>query len=189
MIAEALQKLHSELPDGVKLVAISKYHPKEAIEEAYSAGQRVFGENHVQELVDKVSVLPQDIEWHFTGHLQTNKVKYIAPFVSLIHSVDTEHLLREIDKQGKKHGRRIPCLLQLHIAQEQTKFGFTPEELDVFLSSGVCKGLQNIKICGLMAMATFTDDEQQISDEFALLRKYKIQEELIFFIKTLLILH
>ncbi len=168
MIEASLHKIWSELPPGVRLVAISKYHPTEAIEEAYAAGQRVFGENHVQELVDKEALLPKDIEWHFTGHLQTNKVKYIAPFIRLIHAVDSEHLLREIDKQGRKCGRVISCLLQLHIAKEQTKFGFIPEELESFLSDGAWRELPHARICGLMCMATFTDDEQQISDEFSL---------------------
>ena len=155
----------------MRLVAISKYHPAEAIEEAYHAGQRVFGENHVQELIGKEEVLPKDIEWHFTGHLQTNKVKYIAPFISLIHAVDTAHLLREIDKQGKKCDRVIPCLLELHIAKEQSKFGFSPDELDAFLADGEWKALANAKICGLMCMGTFTDDVRQTEDEFALAQK------------------
>jgi pyridoxal phosphate enzyme (YggS family) len=168
LIQEELTKIREELPAGVRLVAISKYHPVSAIEEAYTFGQRIFGENHVQELMEKESVLPKDIEWHFTGHLQTNKVKYIAPFISLIHAVDTEKLLREIDKQGKKCTRRIPCLLQLHIAKEQTKYGFAPEELEAFLQSGVHKELENADIRGLMCMATFTDDVSQIEDEFSL---------------------
>ncbi len=168
MIREELDKIREELPDGVRLVAISKYHPASAIEEAYHCGQRIFGENHVQELMEKQAILPKDIEWHFTGHLQTNKVKYIAPFISLIHAVDTEKLLREIDKQGKKCGRRIPCLLQLHIAQEQTKFGFAPDELEEFLQTGIHKELEYAEIHGLMCMATFTDDESQIEREFTL---------------------
>lgn len=167
MIREELNKLREELPTGVRLVAISKYHPVSAIEEAYSCGQRVFGENHVQELMEKESVLPNDIEWHFTGHLQTNKVKYLAPFIRLIHAVDTEKLLREIDRQGRKSGRKIPCLLQLHIAQEQTKYGFTPDELDAFLQTGVHKALDHAEIHGLMCMATFTADISQIDAEFA----------------------
>lgn len=168
MIQEELERIRKELPEGVRLVAISKYHPASAIEEAYGCGQRIFGENHVQELMEKEAVLPKDIEWHFTGHLQTNKVKYIAPFIQLIHAVDTERLLREIDKQGKKNGRHIPCLLQLHIAKEQTKFGFTPDELYAFLQTGVHKTLENAEICGLMCMATFTDDISQIDAEFKL---------------------
>lgn len=168
MVKEELHKIWKELPEGVRLVAISKYHPADAIKEAYDAGQRIFGENHVQELVAKEAVLPKDIEWHFTGHLQTNKVKYIAPFVSLIHSVDSEHLLAEIDKQGAKAGRRIPCLLQLHIAEESTKFGFTPQDLDLFLSSGKYLKFQNTQIRGLMCMGTFTDDRSQTDREFSL---------------------
>ena len=167
LIQEELDKIREELPEGVRLVAISKYHPASAIEEAYDCGQRIFGENHVQELMEKESVLPKDIEWHFTGHLQTNKVKYIAPFIRLIHAVDTEKLLREIDKQGRKAGRKIPCLLQLHIAKEQTKYGFAPEELDAFLQTGIHKELDFAEIHGLMCMATFTDDQSQIDAEFA----------------------
>ena len=181
MIQEALNKIWEELPAGVRLVAVSKYHPVSAIEEAYTAGQRLFGENHVQELMGKVEMLPKDIEWHFTGHLQTNKVKYIAPFISLIHAVDTEKLLREIDRQGKRFERRIPCLLQLHIAQEQTKFGFTPDELMAFLSSGAYKELPNAKICGLMCMATFTDDTNQIDQEFALAQQVYSEVKQSFF--------
>ena len=168
MIKTELQKIWNELPEGVRLVAISKYHPVEVIKEAYSVGQRLFGENHVQELTRKEAILPKDIEWHFTGHLQTNKVKYIAPFISLIHAVDTEKLLREIDKQGKKVNRRIPCLLQIHIAKEQTKFGFSPEELEDFLATGRFKDYENAEIHGLMCMATFTNDTNQVNDEFAL---------------------
>ncbi len=171
MIKEVLQDIQYELPAGVRLVAVSKYHPASAIREAYDAGQRLFGENHVQELMSKVDELPKDIEWHFTGHLQTNKVKYIAPFIGLIHAVDTEKLLREIDRQGKRIGRPVPCLLQLHIAQEQTKYGFTPDEMKSFLSTGVHQELSHAKICGLMCMATFTDDTEQIDREFALARQ------------------
>lgn len=168
MIKSALEAIRKELPEGVRLVAISKYHPTSAIAEAYDCGQRVFGENHVQELLGKETALPKDIEWHFTGHLQTNKVKYIAPFISLIHAVDTEKLLREIDKQGRKLGRKIPCLLQLHIAQEETKYGFSPEELETFLGEGCYKSLEHAEIHGLMCMATFTDDMEQIDKEFRL---------------------
>ena len=165
-IEENIRSVLSGLPEHVKLVAVSKFNPKEAIEAAYSAGQRIFGESRVQELQEKEPVLPHDIEWHFIGHLQPNKVKYIAPYVSLIHAVDSEKLLREIDKQGKKVGRRIPCLLQVHVAQEETKFGFLPDELKAFLSSSDWKDFDHAKISGMMCMATFTDDEEQIRQEF-----------------------
>lgn len=181
MIKEALQNIQSELPAGVRLVAVSKYHPASAIQEAYDAGQRVFGENHVQELMNKVDALPKDIEWHFTGHLQTNKVKYIAPFIGLIHAVDTEKLLREIDRQGKRNDRRIPCLLQLHIAQEQTKYGFTPDELKSFLSTGVYQELSYAKICGLMCMGTFTDNHDKTDQEFALAQQIFQEVKSLFF--------
>ena len=124
MVSERIDRIKQTLPEGVRLVAVSKYHPAEMIQEAYDGGQRIFGESHVQELVQKYDILPKDIQWHFIGHLQTNKVKYIAPFVSLIHAVDSEHLLREIDKQAKKCGRVIPVLMQVHVAKEETKFGF-----------------------------------------------------------------
>lgn len=151
---------------GCRLIAVSKTHTPEKIMEAYNAGQRIFGENRVQELVPKSEALPKDIEWHLIGHLQSNKVKYIAPFVSLIHSVDSRRLAEEIDKQGKKINRVIPCLLQVHIASEETKFGFDREELLQFVESDAIKGLQNIAIRGLMGMATFTDDTNVVRKEF-----------------------
>lgn len=165
-VKENLLEVKSELSEGVELVAISKYHPVEALQEAYDAGQRIFGESHVQELVAKEQVLPKDIVWHFIGHLQTNKVKYIAPFISLIHAVDTLKLLKEIDKQGAKVGRTINCLLQMHIAKEETKFGFAPNELTQMLAEGEWKELKNVKIVGLMCMATNTDDDSQVKSEF-----------------------
>ena len=168
MIAENLQAVRSTLPEGVQLVAVSKFHPVEALREAYDAGQRVFGESHVQELVAKHDALPPDIEWHFIGHLQTNKVKQLAPFVSLIHAVDTFKLLKEIDRQAGRAGRTIRCLLQVHVAREETKFGFTPDELREFLNEGDWRQLAHVQICGLMCMATNTDDEAQIDREFAL---------------------
>ena len=171
MIEKELKEIWKELPEGCRLVAISKYHPVEAIQEAYDAGQRIFGENHVQELVEKEAILPKDIQWHLTGHLQTNKVKYIAPFVSLIHAVDTLKLLKEIDKQAKKAGRVIDCLLELHIAKEETKWGFSEEELMQMLEEGEWKELQNVHICGLMMMASFTDDTAQIRSEFRLAKQ------------------
>lgn len=165
-IKETIQAIHSQLPPQTRLVAVSKYHPAEAIMEAYEAGQRIFGESHVQELQRKAALLPQDIEWHFIGHLQTNKVKYIAPYVSLIHAVDSERLMAEIDKQGKRIGRRIPCLLQLHIAREETKFGFSIEELLHLLDSGAHLAYNSVTISGLMCMASNVDDEEQIAEEF-----------------------
>jgi hypothetical protein len=166
MIKENLQKVKATLRPDVRLVAVSKFHPVEALQEAYDAGQRVFGESHVQELMAKQEVLPQDIEWHFIGHLQTNKVKYMAPFVSLIHAVDTMKLLKEIDKQAQKCGRVIDVLLQVHVAREETKFGFTPEELVQILEEGEWKQYGSVRIVGLMAMATNTDDKMQIAEEF-----------------------
>ena len=165
-IKETIKSIHSQLPPQTRLVAVSKYHPAEAIMEAYEAGQRIFGESHVQELQRKAALLPQDIEWHFIGHLQTNKVKYIAPYVSLIHAVDSERLLAEIDKQASCIGRKIPCLLQLHIAREETKFGFSIEELLNLLDSGAHLAYNSVIISGLMCMASNVDDEEQISEEF-----------------------
>ena len=147
-------------------MAVSKYHPIEMIQDAYDGGQRIFGESHVQEMVQKREALPKDIEWHFIGHLQTNKVKYIAPFVSLINAVDSEHLLKEIDKQAKKCGRIIPVLMQVHVAKEETKFGFLPDELLAFMQSGAWQQYENVSIEGLMCMATNCDDEEQIAREF-----------------------
>lgn len=171
MIAENLKTVLASLKPGVALVAVSKFHPVEALQEAYDAGQRVFGESHVQELVAKQEVLPKDIEWHFIGHLQTNKVKYMAPFVSLIHAVDSVKLLKEIDKQAQKCGRVIDVLLQIHVAKEETKFGFTPDEVVDVLEAGEWKTLPNVRVVGLMAMATNTDDEGQIAEEFDTVRQ------------------
>lgn len=165
-ITEEIQNITSGLPKGARLVAISKYHPAEAIEEAYASGQRIFGESHVQELQQKEACLPKDIEWHFIGHLQTNKVKYIAPYISLIHAVDTLKLVEEINKQGAKYNRVIPILLQLHIAQEETKFGFTLEECRQLLLTHDWKLYPHISIHGLMCMASNTDDMNQVKDEF-----------------------
>lgn len=165
-IAECIQQLQHELPTGARLVAVSKYHPASCIEEAYAAGQRIFGESHVQELMDKQARLPHDIEWHFIGHLQTNKVKYIAPFISLIHAVDTEKLLKEINRQGERCSRTIPCLLQLHVAQEETKFGFTFEECEQLLTGDLLKECPFVDVQGLMCMASNTDDREQVQSEF-----------------------
>lgn len=165
-IAEHIQSLKEQLPSSVTLVAVSKYHSNEEILEAYHAGQRVFGENLVQELRSKQEALPKDIEWHFIGHLQTNKVKYIAPFVSMIHAVDSYKLLEEINRQSQKHNRIIPVLLQIHIAQEETKFGFSFSECDHLLKTCPWTTLQNIDIRGLMCIASNTDDTRQIQSEF-----------------------
>ena len=165
-LSEKINNIQKTLPAGVRLVAVSKYHPASLMQEAYDAGQRIFGESHVQELVAKHDALPKDIEWHFIGHLQTNKVKYIAPFVSLIHAVDSERLLIEIDKQAKRCGRTIPVLLQVHVAKETTKFGFTPDELLNFMENGDWRQYTNIRFSGIMCMATNTDDEALIASEF-----------------------
>ncbi len=165
-ISDDLNSIKATLREGVALCAVSKYHPEAELQEAYDAGQRIFGESHVQELVRKEAVLPKDIEWHFIGHLQTNKVKYIAPFVSLIHSADSPRLIAEINKQGVKCGRRIPVLLQLHMAQEETKFGFSIEECREYIASGIWKEMEGIEFRGIMTMATNCDDEEQWRKEF-----------------------
>nr|WP_321410055.1 YggS family pyridoxal phosphate-dependent enzyme [uncultured Carboxylicivirga sp.] len=166
-IKENLKHIKQQIGDRASLVAVSKTKPNEDILEAYEAGQRIFGENKVQELTSKFESLPKDIEWHMIGHLQTNKVKYIAPFVGLIHGVDSEKLLKTIDKEGSKNNRKIPCLLQVHIAEEESKFGFSKEELMEMVNEGVLDNLSNVVIKGLMGMATYTDDEVQIRKEFA----------------------
>lgn len=165
-VAEQITRLQKELPEGVNLLAISKYQPIEAIQEAYDAGQRMFGENHIQEMAAKAAVLPKDIQWHFTGHVQTNKIKYMAPFVSLVHAVDSFRLLREIDKHAAKHERRIDCLLQIHIAQEDTKYGLTVDECRQLLANEPWRELEHVRITGLMAMGSNTDDMEQVRHEF-----------------------
>jgi pyridoxal phosphate enzyme (YggS family) len=165
-IASNIAALKDQLPDTVTLIAVSKTKPNETILEAYNAGQRHFGENRVQELLPKAEALPKDIHWHVIGHLQSNKVKYIAPFVHLIHSVDSEKLLAEIDRQAAKSGRVIPVLLQIFIAQEETKFGFSPEEAEALLSAGAAEKYPNVRIEGLMGMATNTEDAAQVRNEF-----------------------
>lgn len=165
-IEERIKAIDATLPHGVTLIAVSKYHPVEAIAEAYNAGQRDFGESKAQDLRVKQSSLPDDIKWHFIGHLQSNKIKYIASFIHLIHSIDSYRLLCEVDKHGKKAGRIIPCLLQIHIAQEETKFGFTPDECVEMLEQGEWRSLHNIEIRGIMCMASNTEDTQQINTEF-----------------------
>ncbi len=166
MIGDAIREIRGELPRGTRLVAVSKYHPASAIQEAYLAGQRVFGESRVQELQTKRELLPADIEWHFIGHLQTNKVKYIAPYVALIHAVDTPRLLEEISRQGLRHHRRIPCLLQLHVAREETKHGFSIAECDAYLRSRQWQTLTGAELRGVMCMASNVDDGEQIAREF-----------------------
>lgn len=182
IVSENLAKIKATIPEGVQLVAVSKYHPVEALQEAYDAGQRIFGESRENELKLKVEALPKDIEWHFIGHLQTNKVKYLAPVVSLIHSIDTERLLDEVEKQAIRFAEerkqrfadhptlsdgRIPVLLQLHVAQEETKSGFTPDELLSLLSNNeITKRWPHVKLCGLMGMASFVENEEQWREEF-----------------------
>ena len=161
-----LAELRKNIPAACTLIAVSKTHPPEKIREAYACGHRDFGENRAQELATKYASLPKDIRWHMIGHLQTNKVKYIAPFVSLIHSVDTLRLLEEINRQGLKFQRLIPCLLQIHIAREETKFGFSAEEVMDLFSSAALNNLKNIHVKGLMGMATFTENSQQVRAEF-----------------------
>lgn len=167
-----LKEVLSELPAGVRLVAVSKFHPNEALEEAYAAGQRIFGESHVQEMTQKYETLPKDIEWHFIGHLQTNKVKYMAPYVAMIHAIDSYKLLAEVNKQAAKANRVIPCLLQIHIAQEETKFGFSFDECRDMLNAGEWKELKNIRLAGVMGMATNLDDAEQIKREFCSLNTF-----------------
>lgn len=169
-ISQSLLQLKTELPEQVTLVAVSKTKPAEDVMEAYSAGQRIFGENKVQEMVQKWEELPKDIKWHMIGHVQTNKVKYMAPFVSLIHGVDSLKLLKEINKQAAKNNRVIPCLLQMHIAEESTKFGLNGDELDALIASEEFIDLKNIRIEGLMGMATFTSDQNQVKKEFNILK-------------------
>lgn len=166
-IAREINAISATLPKGVTLIAVSKYHPATAVMEAYDAGQRDFGESKAQDLVKKHEELPKDIKWHFIGHLQSNKIKYIAPFIHLVHSVDSYRLLQEIDRHAEKNGRVIDCLLQIHIAEEESKFGFTPEELKSMLAEGSWKELQHTRIRGVMCMASNTDDEEQIEREFA----------------------
>lgn len=165
-VKDNIDRLREEVPAEVKIVAVSKFHPIDEIMEAYDDGQTLFGESRVQELQDKHPELPQDIEWHFIGSLQRNKVRFIAPFVSLIHSLDSERLMREIDNRAAQNNRVIRCLLQLHVADEETKSGFSPDECREFLDSGNWKKYPNVEIVGVMGMATFTDDTEQVRSEF-----------------------
>lgn len=171
-IAQNIQDITNLLPEQVTLVAVSKTKPVETLLEAYKAGQRHFGENKVQEMNEKQEALPVDIHWHLIGHLQSNKVKFIAPYVHLIHSVDSLKLLQEIDKQAKKNQRIIDCLLQFHIAEEETKFGLSIQEAEELISSQDYAELKNVRIVGIMGMATFTEDQQQIRKEFRQLKQY-----------------
>lgn len=171
-VANNLNEVLGNLPAGVRLVAISKFHPNEYIEAAYAEGQRVFGESHEQELAKKVETLPKDIEWHFIGHLQTNKVKYIAPYISMIEAVDSLKLLKEINKQAAKRNRVVKVLLELHIAEEETKYGLTLDACRELLEAGEWREMANVQICGLMMMASNTDDTAQIEKEFDTAAKF-----------------
>lgn len=171
-IAERIQSVVASLPETARLVAVSKFNPAEAVLQAYNCGQRLFGESKVQELTGKYEVLPKDIEWHFIGHLQTNKVKYIAPFISLIQSVDSLKLMKEIDAQAKKVNRVIDCLLEIHVAQEETKYGFSIEELRDLFKERAFDVFENVNVVGLMGMASNTDDEVRIREEFRLLSDF-----------------
>ena len=170
-IKENLNRIKASLPQGVKLVAVSKTHPVEMLQEAYDAGQRIFGENKVQEMTAKSQALPSDIEWHFIGHVQRNKIHIMAPYVSVIQGVDTFEKLAEIDRQAARFNRHITCLLQLHIAQEETKFGFSADECTAMLEQGDWRSLKNITIGGVMGMASNTDDETQVRAEFSRLKQ------------------
>ena len=181
MIEENIRRIKSQIPEIVTLVAVSKTKPAADILTAYNAGHRDFGENKVQELVDKHEQLPKEIQWHLIGHLQTNKVKYIAPFVHLIHAIDSFKLLKEVNKQAVKCNRIIDCLLQFHIAEEENKFGFDYDEVISILESDEIKSLKNINITGVMGMATFTQDNEQIKREFRTLKRYFTQLQSTYF--------
>lgn len=174
MIADEIHRITEALPPGVRLVAVSKFHPSEAIREAYAAGQRIFGESHAQELTRKHAELSElhDVEWHFIGHLQTNKVKAVVPYATLIHAIDSPRLLAEVSKQALKAGKVVRCLLQLHVAQEETKFGFSPAEACQYLEEGEWRSLEGIQLSGIMAMASNTDDTRRIRDDFHRVRNF-----------------
>lgn len=165
-VKENIRTLQDSLPKGVGLVAVSKFHPVELLREAYDAGQRIFGESRAQELLQKVGQMPDDVKWHFIGHLQTNKVRAIVPYVAMIHSIDSEKLLRVVDSEAERAGRVVDVLLQLHVAQEETKYGMTADECVAMVESGVLAELTHIRVCGVMGMATNTDDENEIRAEF-----------------------
>lgn len=169
-VSDNLRRLTSSIPAGVELVAVSKFHPVSALQEAYDEGQRIFGESRANELCEKAKALPADIRWHFIGHLQTNKVRQILPHVSLIHSVDSERLLSLINSEAQRIGRRIPVLLQLHVAREETKFGFTPDELLALITPQYISALPNVEIAGVMGMASNVDDEVRIREDFRAIR-------------------
>ena len=169
-IAKNIDEIKSTLPEGIKLVAVSKTKPNEDVLEAYHAGQRIFGENKAQELIRKQPELPADIEWHFIGHLQSNKAKYIAPFVGTLHSIDSFKILKTINKEARKNNRVIPCLLQFHIAEEESKYGLTEEDAREILESEAFRNMQNVSIEGVMGMATFTDDSEKVRKEFRKLK-------------------
>lgn len=171
MITENIEKIKATVPANARLIAVSKTKPVEDLQEAYAAGQRLFGENKALEMRDKHAVLPNDIEWHFIGHLQTNKIKYIMPFVSLIHSIDSLNLLKAVDKEASKQGRVVDCLLQFHVASEETKFGLSMNEAEDLLESEDYKSMKNIRIVGVMGMATNTPDEDLIRKEFRQLKQ------------------
>jgi PLP dependent protein len=181
-IQSNIQFVRKHIPEHVRLVCVSKFHPNESIIEAYESGERIFGESKVQELCGKYETLPQDIIWHFIGHLQSNKIKYIVPFVSLIHGVDSYKLLEEINKQAVKVGKVVNCLLQMYIAREETKFGFSKEELLEMLELAEWQKLKNIRICGLMGMATFTSNSVQIRTEFCELKTLFDQLKATYFV-------
>lgn len=169
-IKERLNRILSTLPKGVQLVAVSKFHPAERLQEAYDAGQRIFGESRPQEMVAKYDVLPKDIEWHMIGHLQTNKVKYIAPFVTMISSVDSDRLIEEIEKQAAKNNRTIDILLEVHVAQEETKSGWSIEELRAYLASSILNNMAHVRVRGVMTIASNTDDESVVRRDFERIR-------------------
>ena len=179
MNVEKYQEILREIPENVKLIAVSKLHPASEVEAAYALGQRDFGENWAQEMREKHEILPQDIRWHFIGHLQTNKIKYIIPYVHLIHSIDSFKLLQEVDRQAAKHNRTVGCLLQFHVATEETKFGFSMDECEQMLKSPEFSFLKNVEIKGVMGMASFTDDTAQVRCEFQTLHGFftKLKEE------------
>lgn len=172
MVKENLKNILDKLPKDVQLVAVSKTKPAELIQEAYDTGQRIFGENRAQELAEKAESLPKDIEWHMIGHLQRNKVKYIAPYVTMVHSIDSYRLLKEVDKEAKKNDRVIEVLLQFHIAREESKFGFSLEEVLEMVEDEDFPKLENIAIRGVMGMATFTDNQEKVAEEFQALNNY-----------------
>lgn len=170
-VKDNLKKVQDSLPKGVGLVAVSKFHPVELLREAYDAGQRMFGESRAQELLQKVGQMPDDVKWHFIGHLQTNKVRSIIPYVAMIHSIDSEKLLRVVDSEAERAGRVVDVLLQLHVALEKTKFGMTADECVAMVESGVLAELAHVRVCGVMGMATNTDDENEIRAEFRKIKR------------------